>query len=176
MSIREDYGFDQLIRGGRAFSSGGETIGIVRGRRIYHNKLEIGIIEPVGKMGSAAARLLKSSSSEEERDLHQRPLMWPFFKGQMCGHKIEVKLFPFFSTFFLKLKLHITTTMILGFVTQTFLRCSSVAGSANCWSIGLLSDSSLHGIRKCKEVPKKNSIFATVRTVSLCHLIFPILP
>ena len=79
----------------------------------------------------------------------------------MCGHKIEVKLFSFFffNFFFLKLELHITTTMIYDFGTQTFLRCSSVAGSANCWSIGLLSDSSLYEVKKLKKKPKKRSNF-----------------
>ena len=69
-------------------------------------------------------------------------------------------VFLFFNFFFLKLKLHITTTMIYDFGTQTFLRCSSVAGSANCWSIGLLSDSSLYVIKKnCKKNFKKKTNF-----------------
>ena len=134
-------------------AAAGETTGIERGRRIYHNKLEIGIIEPVGKMGLAfAASALKNLHllpRRRETVSSKAVKCGLFFKGQMCGHKVEVKLFSFFfNFFFLKLELHITTTMIYDFGTQTFLRCSSVAGSANCWSIGLLSDSSLYVIKK----------------------------
>ena len=164
LSIWEDCGFDQFLGVGGHSAAAGETIGTEWGRRIYHNKLEIGIIEPVGKMGFSfcgSGSKKSFSSSEEERDrFFKGRKMWPLFKGQMCGHKIEVKLFSFFfNFFFLKLKLHITTTMIYDFGTQTFLRCSSVAGSANCWSIGLLSDSSLYVIKKIakkKNLKKKN--------------------
>ena len=59
--IWEDYGFDQFLGVGGHSAAAGETIGTEWGRRIYHNKLEIGIIEPVGKMGLAfAAAALKN--------------------------------------------------------------------------------------------------------------------
>ena len=85
-------------------AAAGETTGIERGRRIYHNKLEIGIIEPVGKMGLAfAASALKNLHllpRRRETVSSKAVKCGLFFKGQMCGHKIEVKLFSFFFQLF----------------------------------------------------------------------------